>query len=159
MSAEENKAVVRRYIEEIWHQGNMASLDAIIADDYTLHAPNLPGGMLDKQGYRQYVQELRAAFPDLRYTIEALYVDGDMVIWRYTATGTQRGSYMGIPATDKSGQITGIAILRVAGGQCHEAWDEWDSLGMLQQLGVLPSMEQMLSASSQGPTSGAPAPH
>lgn len=159
MSAEENKAVVRRLVEEVWHQGNMAALNAIIADDYTLHGPNLPGGILDKQGYRQYVQEVRAAFPDVRYTIEALYADGDMVIWRYTTTGTHRGAYMGIPATGKSGKITGIAILRVSGGQCHEVWDEWDNLGMLQQLGILPGMDRLTGVAPQGPTPGAPAPH
>jgi len=164
MSAEENKAVVRRLSEELWNTGNLASYDEIIADDYIAHDPNVPGGTLDKQGFRKWIQDVRVGFPDLRFTTEALYVDGDYVTWRYSIQGTHLGPYMSIQPTGKSGKpITGLSVIRVSGGKCHESWQHWDGLGLLQELGVLPSMEQMLSAAAQqppqGPTPGAPMPH
>lgn len=164
MSIEENKAVVRRLAEEVWNQGNMAAVDEIIADDFIAYDPNVPGGMLNKQSFRKWVQDVRVGFPDLHFTTEGLYADGDYITWRYSIEGTHLGAYMGIAPTGRRGKkITGVSLIRVSGGKTVESWQHWDGLGLLQELGVLPPMEQLLSAAAQrppqGPTPGAPAPH
>jgi steroid delta-isomerase-like uncharacterized protein len=164
MSAEENKAVVRRMVEEIWNQGNMATFDELFADDFTSHDPTAPGGMRNKAAYRQWILEVRSAYPDLHFATEGIYADGDIVVWRGTTSGTHKGVFLGIPATNTHGSVAAVDIVRVAGSKCHETWEQWDALSLFQQMGVLPSLEQIvMSAASQrppqGPTPGAPAPH
>ena len=163
MSAEENRAIARRWSEEVWNQGNMAAFDDIVADDFIAHDANAPTGTLDKAAYRQWILDVRSAFPDLRFSIEGLYADGDYVVWRSVGSGTQQGPFLGIPPTGRSGQARAVDTLRFSGGKCHEVWEQWDALSLFQQLGVLPSLEQIIGALSsqrppEGPTPGA-APH
>jgi steroid delta-isomerase-like uncharacterized protein len=80
----------------------------------------------------------RTAFPDGRFTVEDLLADGEKVVSRFTATGTHKNDFMGIPATGKAITVTGIDILQFADGKAVEHWGEIDGLGMMQQLGVLP---------------------
>ena len=138
MSTEENKAIVRRIFEEVWNQGNLAAADEFLAADYvneTLHPP-VHGRESDKQLVMMY----RTAFPDLHYTIEDLIAEGDKVTVRWTATGTHRGELQGIPPTGKQVTVTGIDIFRCENGKAVEGQSNFDALGMLQQLGVVPSM-------------------
>jgi predicted ester cyclase len=83
---------------------------------------------------------LFAAFPDIQYTLEDLLAEGDRVVARFTARGTQTGVFQGIPATGSTAAVSSIAIYRLAGGKVAEQWLEYDQLGLLQQLGVIPAM-------------------
>jgi predicted ester cyclase len=80
----------------------------------------------------------KSAFPDLHFTIEDTLVEGDKIVWRWSSTGTNTGSMMGMPSTNKKATITGIEIYRIANGKIAERWGNFDQLGMLQQLGVVP---------------------
>jgi len=137
MSAEENKAIVRRVFEELFNQGKLDVAGEIFAADYVFHAP-LAAEVRGPEGFKQFVSMYRTAFPDLQYTIEDQIAEGDEVVTRWTATGTHRGELMGIAPTGKQGRVTGISIGRVARGKIVEDWANWDALGMLQQLGVVP---------------------
>ena len=138
MSTEENKAVLRRLYEEVWSQGNLATVDELLAVDYVLHDPaHLVRG---PEGFKAYVSAFRAAFPDLHATIEDQIAEEGKVAMRFTVRATHRGEFQGLPPTNRQVILTGIDIQRIADGKIVENWVNLDALGMLQQLGVLPSM-------------------
>lgn len=135
MSAEENKALVRRAYEEIFNKKNIAVLEEFYSTEWVWHlAPSgLPQGL---EGYRQQHTMVFAAFPDLQTTIEDMIAERDKVAVRWTATGTHKGEFMGIAPTGKQVTMTGIDIERIAGGKIVETWGLNDVMGMMQQLGV-----------------------
>lgn len=139
MSTEENKAVIRRWMEECYNQGNMAIADELIAANYVNHSAPL-GQAPGLEGEKQYATMIRRAYPDFYMTIEEQVAEGDKVVTRYTARGTHEGEFMGIPPTGKQITVTGIHIHRLVGGKVVEGWSEFDQLGAMQQLGVVPSM-------------------
>jgi steroid delta-isomerase-like uncharacterized protein len=139
MSAEENKAVVRR-VEEAWDRGELDALDALFAADFASHAamPGTPPGLEGaKQGHRIPVQ----AFPDRRTTIEDIIAEGDKVVVRVRMTGTNRGGIPGfnIPANNRPVDVQWISVYRLANGKIAEHWAQTDVMGLLQQLGVMPA--------------------
>jgi predicted ester cyclase len=140
MTAEENKALVTRLIEEAWNEGNLAVIDELLAPDYVLHidAPGAPG----REGYKQAVEMHRAAWSGLRLAIEDMVAEGDKVAMRGTLRGVHEGEYMGIPPTGKRATWSAISIRRFEGAQIAEEWVEMDTLGLLQQLGVVPAPGQ-----------------
>ena len=138
MSTEENKANDRHAIEEGWNQGNTAVFDELLTPDYVGHDPS--GPVHGPEGFKQFYATYRTAFPDTTITIEDQIAEGDMVASRWTATGTHQGPLMGIPPSGKRVTITGITITRFASGKEVESWFNYDTLGMLQQLGVIPPM-------------------
>ena len=141
MSTDAMKALTRRAIEEGWNQGKLEVFDEVDAPEYVDHAP-APGQGPGVEGYKQAVQMTRAAFPDLQITVEDMIAEGDLVVTRWTARGTHQGEYMGIPASGKSVQVTGVNIGRFENGKVVENWANSDQLGLLQQLGVLPAPGQ-----------------
>jgi len=138
MSTETNKALVRRTLEEFYNQGNMALGDEFFASDFVNHNPNLPH-VRDLAGLKQSWLELRFAFPDNHTTIDDLIAEGEQVVKRFTLVGTHQAEWNGIPATGKCMTISGITIYRIADGKIAECWWGYDSLGALQQLGVIPA--------------------
>ncbi len=136
MSREENKALFRRMIEEVWNKGNLDAADALFTADHSSpNAPALPPG---PEGTKIIARAFRAAFPDLRITIEDLVASGDRVCGRLREQGTQLGEFSGTPPTGKPVDFQEIAIIRVADGKIAESWYQVDMLGLLQQLGVIP---------------------
>jgi steroid delta-isomerase-like uncharacterized protein len=137
--SEQNKALARRAIEEVWNQGKLAVIDELTAANATFHDPSVPGGKFTgPEGVKQFVQIYRGAFPDVRLTINDQIAEGDKVVTRWTATGTHKGELMGIAPTNKHATVTGVDIDRYQDGKVVEAWASYDMLGMLQQLGVVP---------------------
>ncbi len=137
MSAEANKALFRRVVEDIWHQGNLAVVDELFGSDYVYYAPGVPE-LRGPDGFKQFVTMVRTAFPDLRFTLEDQIAEEEKVVTRWTARGTHRGELMGIPPTGKQATWTGVIISRIANGKIVEEWETEDALGMLQQLGAVP---------------------
>jgi predicted ester cyclase len=139
MSPEQNKAIARRIPLEIFNQGKLDLADEIFAPDYIEHAQVPPGFPMGIPGLKLFVAQVRAAFPDFRYTIEDELAEGDKVVLRLTASGTQQGEFAGIPATGKRATWGEIHIATMQGGKLTEHWVNLDQLGMLQQLGVIPA--------------------
>jgi predicted ester cyclase len=136
--SEENKALMRRELEEVWNKHNPDAVDEIYAPDFVHH--NAPPGMPnDRKTHKALVGMYLGAFPDLKSTIDILVAEGDMVVSRSTGTGTHTGELMGIAPTGKRMTVTTIAISRIAGGKIAEMWSEVDTMGMMQQLGVVPA--------------------
>ena len=144
MSTEQNKTFVRRYWEEAWNKGNLAVVDELIATDYDGHPlPSDPDFGRGPAGQKQLVGMYRAAFPDVRMTIEDMTAGGDRVAVRWTARGTNTGEMMGMLATGKQATVSGMFVNRISGGKIVEGWGNFDALGMMQQLGVIPTPEQV----------------
>jgi steroid delta-isomerase-like uncharacterized protein len=135
--SEQNKAIVRRYLEETINQGNAAALDEFTAPDYRGNMSGVPP--FDQAMHRQMLTAFRAAFPDLHVTIDELIAEGDKVVSRSTYNGTHRGEFQGIPPTGKTFTIGGMNVSRIVDGKIVEDWTVLDMLGMLQQLGVVPT--------------------
>lgn len=134
--SETNKALTQRFIDEIFNQGNLASLDELIADDFVDRTP-MPNVPANKEGLKQIALMFRAAFPDLKVTVEQQIAEGDLVAMRLVTRGTHRGDLMGIAATGKQIEINEQHIIRIANGKAVEHWGVEDNLGMMQQLGVV----------------------
>ena len=137
-SLEENKALVRRYAEEVFGKGDVDLSDEILADGYVSHNPP-PGIAPDKAGREQLAVAHADAFDNLALTAADMIAEGDKVAIRWTWSGTQKAEYLGIPSTGKSVTMTGISIHRIDGGKIVETWDQVDMLGMMQQMGVIPA--------------------
>ena len=136
--SEEHKAIVRRFYEEVFSRGNLAVADEVVAANFMEHEA-FPGMAPGKEGLKQMVAMLRAAFPDARMTAGVMLSEGDMVAAQYTFKGTHRGAFMDIPPTGKEVTMTGTEILRFAGGKVVEHWGNSDTMGLMQQLGVIPT--------------------
>ncbi len=134
----DNKAIARYYLEEGFSTGNLAPADELIAANFTNHDPGTPPLPAGPEGYKQLVSMYRTAFPDLKVTVDDLIDEGNKVAARWTARGTNTGQLMGMPAIGKQAMVTGISILTIADGKVTDQWVNWDTLGMLQQLGVIP---------------------
>ncbi len=134
-----NKDIVRRAAEEPW-DGDYSAIDELFATDYVGHDPSQPETN-GPQGVKDFFDQFRAAYPDGRVTIDQQFEDGDYVISKWTGAGTQQGELMGIQPTGKQVRVTGITISRVSDGKIAEEWTVWDTLGMLQQLGAIPTAE------------------
>jgi steroid delta-isomerase-like uncharacterized protein len=140
MSTEDNKALVRRFFMEFWDQHNLAVADELMTSNHTDHTPGSPPLPPGPEGFKQFGAVYFKAFPDLRLTIDDMVAEGDRVTTRWTSHGTNTGELMGMPPTGKSITVTGITINRIAGGKADETWTNFDMLGLLQQVGVIPAM-------------------
>ena len=138
MSVEDNKATARRWYEGVFNKGNLDLINGLFAPNFVDHDPvnPLPG----LEGVRQVVTMYRSAFPDLHITVEDWVAEGDKMVTRFRAQGTHSGALMGVPPTGKQVTVTGIDVLGFKNGKIAEHWGNRDDLGMLQQLGVIPSM-------------------
>ncbi len=136
---EDTKTFVRSTTEEIWRTGNANLIDEHMAPNYVLHKP--PTGFSpDREGLKAILHAMRSAFPDLRMTVEDVIAEGEKVVQRRSYQGTHQGELFGIPASGKAISVSQITVSRVADGKFVEEWAETDFLGMLQQLGVVPTM-------------------
>jgi steroid delta-isomerase-like uncharacterized protein len=136
MSTEENKNLIRRY-QEAYNSGKLEELDHILAPNLISHN-HLPGAPTGLAGAKAVHQGLLAAFPDSHTTIDDLVAEGDRVVMRGTATGTNTGSFMGAPPTGKSFKVTTMSVFRIANGKIVEHWGVVDGTGVMQQLGLMP---------------------
>jgi steroid delta-isomerase-like uncharacterized protein len=138
MSPEENKAVVRRFVEEVFNQGNLAAVDRFLAAEYR-DANALPGQEPGREGAKRAFSLYQEVFPDLQYTIEEMIAEGDTVVTRVTFRGTHRGAFLGIPPTNRQVSVPAVHITRLVEGTIREHWSLMDDLGLMQQLGMVPA--------------------
>jgi steroid delta-isomerase-like uncharacterized protein len=137
MSTEENKALARRVIEQMFNEGNLDVADELLALDYVDHDPSLPEDVHGPEGFKQYVGMYRSAFSDLHVQIEDQLAEGDRVATRWTGTGTHDGELAGIAPTGKRVTVPGMEIVRIANGRLVEGWEGYDSGTLMRQLGVM----------------------
>ncbi len=136
-TSENNKAAIRKFLEEVINQNRMDRANDLVVEDFVELDP-LPGQRQGREGLKAVLGMMRAAFPDIRWTAEEMVAEGDKVVTRFTWTGTHRGEFLGIPATGKSVSVKGVVIDQLEGGKMSNSRMLMDSLGLMQQLGVVP---------------------
>ncbi len=141
MLIEENKAVVRRFFEELLSTDNFAVADEVLSPEFRFY---FAGGLdpMDLESYKGFLVARRAAFPDRRFVVEDMIAEGDKVSARFTMRGTHEGELRGIAPSGREVAMTGIDMIRLAEGKMVEDRVEVDQLGMMQQLGVIASPQQ-----------------
>jgi steroid delta-isomerase-like uncharacterized protein len=137
MSAENNKALVRRYVEEVLNRKNLAVVDELFAPTFVDLDSSMPEAN-GPAGIRRLAAMVHASFPDVHFTIEDMIAEGDKVVYRYSVSGTHKKDFMGIAATGRQISFTGIHIYRLGDGKLLEEWENWDALQLMRQLGVIP---------------------
>jgi steroid delta-isomerase-like uncharacterized protein len=137
--SEENKALIERWFEEVWNQGNSKAIDELLAQDGVIH------GLVDASGqpvrgleaFHEFHNQFRGAFSDLNISVDDVVAEGDRVVARCSVRGKHTGESLGFAATNAPIQFEGIAIVRIKDGKIVEAWNQFDFLEMNKQLGVL----------------------
>jgi steroid delta-isomerase-like uncharacterized protein len=141
MATTDNSALVRRFVEEIFNKGDLEVAAEILTPDYAHHDPTTHEYGSGIEGFKQMISFYRQAF-DLQIVLDDQIAAGDKVVDRWTGHGTHQGEFMGLAPTGKKISATGISIHRIADGKIAETWNNYDALGMLQQLGVIPGRKQ-----------------
>jgi len=140
MSIEENKTIAQHLGEEL-SKGNLSVIDELYATNCVYHSPAF-GDLNGPEGVRLLFESTFAAFPDLCFTVEDIVAEGDTVAARYVVTGTHRGELMSVPPTGNQITWTAMDISRFEDGKILETWHEANVLGMLQQIGAIPTPGQ-----------------
>jgi steroid delta-isomerase-like uncharacterized protein len=141
MSTESNKALVNQFIEA-WSKHTPADVESLVTEDWTNHDPNLPPLPQGPEGARLLVSQFVNAIPDLQATVDAIIAEGDLVAARCTYSGTHTGELLGIPPTGKTASVTATGFFRIVNGKIAENRVNFDALGLMQQLGVIPMLGQ-----------------
>jgi steroid delta-isomerase-like uncharacterized protein len=137
VSESENVSVIARFLEEVINQGRLEQADELVAVDFIELEP-LPGQRQGREGLKEVIGMMRAAFPDIHWVVEETVASGDKVVTRFTWTGTHRGTFLGVPASGRSVRVKGVVIDRLAAGKMADSRILMDNFTMMQQLGVIP---------------------
>jgi steroid delta-isomerase-like uncharacterized protein len=136
---EANKAIARRFVDEVFNAGNAGAYADLVTDDYVNHNPPIPGLPGTKDGFMQAVRTTREAFPDVHVGIEDMIAEGDRVMFRDTARATHLGDFQGVPASGRELTWTEMHCFRIRDGRIAEHWANFDQLGILMQMRALPA--------------------
>ena len=134
-----NKDLVHAFIQELFTKGDVGAVDRYLDPGFVNHDPPFPGAPDGPEGMRSAAMTMRQAMPDWHSEVHQLIAEGDTVVEVFTASGTHRGDLFGVPATGRTLTLQGINVFRIADGRIVERWGRLDHLGLLQQLGVVPS--------------------
>ncbi len=136
----DNKALIRRYFQEVLSKGDIKVVDEVLAPDVVVQTPSYMAEPLrGREAVKQWFSDLRRAFPDLQFTLGEEVAEGDRVASSFRLTGTHRQDYMGLPATGRKISLTGVDLFRISSGKIAEVRIYYDTLGLMQQLGVVPA--------------------
>ena len=141
MSTDQNKVIARRIVDESWTKHNPSILDQLFTSDAVLHDPSNPSIAKGPQGAKSTLNTYLRAFPDMKISIEREIAEGDYVVQHLRATGTNTGEFNGMPATGKKTEVTGVVTSKIKDGKVVEAWSLFDNLTLMQQLGVVPTLQ------------------
>jgi steroid delta-isomerase-like uncharacterized protein len=134
----DSKQIFNRFWEEVVTGGNLDVIDELVADDIVEHEEGFPGQPPGKEGVKFFVSTLREAFPDIRAKAGVTLADGNLAAGEATLTGTHKGEFMGVPASDKSFEVASVDIIRVEDGKVAEHWGVTDTMSLMQQIGAIP---------------------
>jgi steroid delta-isomerase-like uncharacterized protein len=136
-SPDENKKVVQRFIEECWNQGNLNKASELLVDQVSFQDPVFPGLNPGIQNIKNHIEGCRRAFPDLKFMIDDTIAERNEVVVHWTARGTHKGAFLGMPATNRKVSLDGTSIYRLEGSKIAEEHANWNLATMMAQLGVI----------------------
>ena len=138
MTIEENREVVRQFIERVFERGEVGAVDELVADDFV---PHTYPGTTDRDGLKRAMERVSQGLEDAKFTVDDMIAEGDRVAVRLTSGATQVGEFMGMPPSGKRYEIEEIHIFRLSDGRISEHWHQFDQLGMMRQLGATPARQ------------------
>lgn len=133
---DDNKAIARKVYEDCWNRGKVNEVDELYSTACRYHDPVFPSLGPGTESMRRHIQNCRTAFPDLTFSIEDMIAEKEEVVVHWTGHGTQRGQFLGVPATNRKASVSGTSIFRFKNGKIVEQWSDWNLLTLLEQLGV-----------------------
>jgi steroid delta-isomerase-like uncharacterized protein len=145
----DNKSIVRRLYEEVWNKRRLEVANEIISTSHALHDNHSPESGIGPEAYKRSVNRFVAGFPDLRFTVEDMVAENDKVVAFWVISGTHKGEFRGFPPTNKKISVEGITINHVSGGKIMDSFVNYDALGLMQQLGVVPHLGQPKGAAAR----------
>jgi steroid delta-isomerase-like uncharacterized protein len=144
----DNEAIIRRLYEEVWNKRKLEALNELVSPSHALHGPNFSGSAIGPEAYKRQVLQFVTGFPDLRWTIEETISEKDKVAVVWTFTGTHKGDYRGIAATETKVSVDGITVHHVTDGKIMDSYANWDTWGMMQQLGLVSALGKPQNAAA-----------
>lgn len=139
MTATQNKQIVERYLERAWGDGDWAAAEEVVDEDVVFHDQVREGDLPPaREGLRAAMERIRTGIPDFVMEVHEMVAEGDIVVIRWSATGTHAGDFSGLPATGRVVTLYAISMVRMKDGRIVEGWQESDRLGLAQQLGMVP---------------------
>jgi steroid delta-isomerase-like uncharacterized protein len=145
----DNHSIVRQLYEVIWNKRRLEVLSELVSPSHALHGPNFSGSSIGPEAYKRQVALFLAGFPDLHWTIEDTVAEKEKVVVLWSFTGTHKGEFMGVPATNKKVSIEGITIHEIGSGKIMDSYVNWDTWGLMQQIGVVPAQGKPQTASAR----------
>lgn len=133
---ESHKKIVHRFVDECWNGGSLPNVPELVSPHCRYHDPVFPHMMAGSETIQRHIQDCRRAFPDLKFTITDTIAERDEVVVHWTATGTQKGEFLGIPPTGHTAHVAGTSIYRIEQGRIVEQWSHWNLMSLMEQLGV-----------------------
>lgn len=152
----DNKQIVQRYMDECWSQGKLNNLNELVASNSHLHDPVFPSLSPGAENLRRHIETCRTGFPDLKFRIDDTIAERDEVVAHWTATGTHKGNFLGMPPTHKQATVSGTSIYRFEDSKIVEEWAHWDLMSMMHQLGLHMVPENQTEANPSSKTEPGP---
>ncbi len=142
MTLDELKLVARTFFEEVWNQGDPTAVERLSTSDIIAYDAGHPEPVVGLAAEQERIRQYRTAFPDVHFTVKDQIAEGDKVLSRWEVHATHKGELLGIPPTGKSFTVSGMTVDQIANGKIFPSWINWDTLGLLQQIGVIPKLGQ-----------------
>jgi steroid delta-isomerase-like uncharacterized protein len=149
-SPQDNKQIVRRFIEECWNQGKVNVVSDLLANNCRFHDEVFPHLTSGADNLRRHIESCRSGFPDLKFTIDDTIAERDEVVLHWTAQGTHKGPFLGMSPTNKKANVSGTSIFRLEGSKIVEEWANWNLMSMMQQLGIAQAPREQASKQGAG---------
>jgi len=148
-TAELNKQVVQRFVEECWNQGNLNKVSELLADQVRFHDPVFPNLNPGIQNIKNHIEGCRKAFPDLKFTIDDTIAERNEVVLHWRASGTHKGQFLGMQPTQRKVTVDGTSIYRLEGSKIAESHANWNLATMMAQLGIIEVPKEAMSGARQ----------
>jgi steroid delta-isomerase-like uncharacterized protein len=142
----DNKQIVQRFMDECWNRGNLNAVSELVADNCRHHDPVFPSLTSGAENIKHHIQNCRSGFPDLMFTTDDTIAERNEVVLHWTGTGTHKGQFLGMPATNKKATVTGMSIYRLEGSKIAEIWSNWNLMSMMEQLGITAAQQAQSNA-------------
>jgi steroid delta-isomerase-like uncharacterized protein len=135
----ENKQIAQRFMEECWNQGKLDAVRELVASGCNYHDPVFPSLTSGADNIRRHIEACRGGFPDLKFTVDDTIAERNEVVHHWTARGTHKAQFLGMPPTNRKATVSGTSIYRMDGGKIVEQWSDWNLMSLMDQLGVAPA--------------------
>jgi steroid delta-isomerase-like uncharacterized protein len=146
----ENKAIIRRFYEEVWNKRNLKVVDEIVSPSHALYEPNAPDSQVGPRAYKATLNRFFTGMPDVHFTIQDVIAEKNKVVVAWSMSGRHQGEFYGVPATKKKVSVEGITIHHVENGKILDSFASWDRLELMRQMGAEPNSKQSASRGAHG---------